>query len=386
MLIAVIFAAGCSRNEKQNDASGTMAETVIEGVISGGDHQLVTLDRMGATAFEPIDSVRCDRKGAFRIGFESTSFDYYALKYTEQGYVTLALFPGDKVTINGNDSSAFPYSVKGSEASALIRELAAEHKQVLDSLEQISLTSREIIGSPGHVQKKEALNRKFDSITHAFNTYSREFIRKNTGSPAILIALYNLYGPGLPVFDPRTDLDIYRYTDSALFSRYSENEAVRALNSQLQTVLQQMRHQQAQNELEPGMEAPDFVSTDPEGNRLALSELRGSYILVQFWASWSKPSVDENTFLRNCRDLFAEKELKILQVSLDDQREKWLSAIEQGNLDWYHVSDLRRWDSPVANLYRVDRIPSNFLVDPDGIIVEKDIFGDDLEASLNKYL
>jgi hypothetical protein len=359
---------------------------VIRGTIQGGDHQLVTLERMGASVFEPVDSVRCDRNGQFSLSFTQSSFDYYALKYAEQGYVTLALFPGEKIHLTGTDSSVHPYSIEGSEASEQIRELALEHKRVLEELERIGRSSQAIADARNFVERKENLNRQFDSITTSFNRYSRNFIEQHAGSPATLIALYSLYGPGLPVFDPRTDLEIYQFVDSTLFGRFSQNEAVRSFHSQLQTTLQQLRNQRKEHRLQPGMKAPDFVARDAEGNTLALRDLRGSWVLIHYWASWSKPSMDEQPYIQSCYATFVKKGLSIVQVSLDDREDQWLDAAETGRPGWYHVCDLMRWESPLVTLYQVERIPANFLINPEGIIMEKDIFGDDLLKTIQLHL
>jgi peroxiredoxin len=134
------------------------------------------------------------------------------------------------------------------------------------------------------------------------------------------------------------------------------------------------------------MEAPDFVMLTHKGDMLSLSDLRGKYVLVQFWASWSKPSMDENIFLSESYNTFHNSSFTILQVSIDNDRKSWLKAIEDLGEVWNHVSDLNRWESSAVDLYEVERIPANFLVDPNGIIVEKDIFGEELAPTIGKYI
>lgn len=385
-LLGALFFAECNqhRNQEQNGSSGS--NITVEGVLKGGEGRLVSLDRMGTTVFVPVDSVRCDSDGAFRIDFNSDGVGYYALKYTEHGYVTVIARPGDRIRISGHADTIYPYVVEGSAASDLVRQLAEKHQEVLLELKEISGTDKAIMGDPGYAAKKQQLNHRFDSITGAFNRYSREFILSNPQSPAILIALYNQFGPGLPVFDPLTDLDIYRFVDSALYSRYPENEAVRTLHSELSAALQQIRKNEPADRLEPGEKAPDFVMRTASDTMLALSDLKGRYVLLQIWASWSKPSVQEQPYLDECYQRFAANGLSILQVSVDDREEQWTGAIEGEYDHWHHVSDLRRWESAIVHLYRVNRIPANFLIDPSGTIVEKDIFGDELMQVLNKYL
>lgn len=382
----LVILAGCRNRGKDEVVSLDQATVTVSGVIENGEDVLVTIDRMGANAFIPIDSVRCDETGKFEFNFQNPLMDFYAVKYCDKGYVTLIAFPGDQISISGVPDDLHPYSIEGSDDSKLVHNLAARHKVVLDELQVISLKTEEIQGDDNFSELKLTLNQRFDSITNSFLLYSKDFIRNNTGSPAMLIALYNQYGPRLPVFKMPAEMDIYRLVDSSLFANYPQNEAVQSLHSQLVSVDHQLQLLQKKPAMSSGMQAPDFVMSSNEEQLLSLSDLKGQYVLLQFWASWSKPSMDENSYLSACHEKFKSRKFTILQVSVDDTKQNWLQAIEDQDLSWYHVSDLQRWESAVIDLYEVERIPANFLVDPEGVIVEKDIFGEEIEQVLEKYL
>jgi len=386
LLFLALFMLSCRNNPNSENSPDDSGDIRIEGILENGIDRLVTLDLMGPNEFVSIDSVRCDQKGRFNFNFKGDGVNFYALKYTEHGYVTIIARPGDRIRISGNPSSLYPYSVEGSDASELVRQLAESHNEVLEALRNISSSSEAILGDEDYVDKKQKLNERFDSITAAFHAYSKDFILRHPESPAILIALYNQYGPGLPVFHPLTDLEIYQFADSSLYSNFPANEAVKSLHSQLSAALQQLRNQNPAEQIKPGDRAPDFVLESSDGKQTALSDLRGKYVLIQFWASWSKPSMDENRFLMECYKRFGNSNFAILEVSIDSDRKEWEQAIGESLPGWYHLSDLRRWDSPVVDLYRVERIPSNFLVDPAGKIVEKDKFGEDLITCIEKYI
>jgi len=385
-IILIILSAGCKRHSQVPSSSDPNLTTVISGQIVGGNKTIVTLDRMGAREFEHIDSVRCDDTGRFRIEWSQETMEFYALKYTEQGYITLSTMPGEQLMFMGNDSSTHPYTVIGSPASRLIAELASEHKRILEILANISTRSQEIIGKPEYVSMKEKLNSKFDSVTKSFAQYSRDFIHKNSGSPATLIALYNLYGPNLPVFDPSANLEIYREVDSTLFLRYPENEAVGELHADLQAALEQLRLRNKALSVKTGSRAPDFVIRDIQGKSVSLSEFTGYYVFLHFWASWSKPSIEQQANIQECRTEFDQDDLIIIQVSLDDNRDKWIHAIQGNQPGIIHTSELNRWESAVSRLYEIERIPANFLIDRNGVIVEKDIFGSEIEKTIAKYV
>lgn len=385
-IVSIAFLAGCS-NQQNNDETATGTDQiVISGKLENGADQLVTLDLMGTTAFVPIDSVRCDADGEFTITFHEPGLNYYALKYTKQGYLTLIAKPGDQLEIKGYAERLYPYTVEGSKDSELLRQLAVAHKEALSQLEALSLQSRTLEPGPGYATKKQALDARFDSITGAFHRYSEAFIRDHPGSPAILIALYNQFGPGLPVFHPLTDLEIYQFTDSALYARFPGNEAVRSLHSELAAATEQLRNQQQEQQLQPGDKAPDFVINSMGGDPIALSDFKGNYVLLHFWASWSKPSLEENRFLTECIRKFGTQDFVIISVSIDENMQEWRESVKEQIPGWYHASELQRWESAVVNLYRIERIPANFLINPAGVIVEKDNFGEKLIQSVDKYL
>ena len=140
-----------------------------------------------------------------------------------------------------------------------------------------------------------------------------------------------------------------------------------------------------------GDRAPELVFPAPDGDKIALSSLRGMMVLVDFWASWCSPCRVENPNLVRTYKKYRDKEFvngsgfTIYGVSLDTEKEAWLNAIEKDELIWEsHVSDLRGWKSVPAAQYGVMAIPMNFLINGDGIIVAKNLRGDYLENKLKE--
>ncbi len=135
-----------------------------------------------------------------------------------------------------------------------------------------------------------------------------------------------------------------------------------------------------------GAIAPEFAEADTAGKMVSLSSFRGKYVLIDFWASWCGPCRHENPNVVKAFNHYKGQKFTIVGVSLDRPtgRDKWLAAIHKDGLAWTQLSDLKFWDSKAAGLYAVRGIPQNFLLDPNGKIVGKNLRGDDLEAKLEE--
>ncbi|WP_203296310.1 TlpA disulfide reductase family protein [Luteirhabdus pelagi] len=210
------------------------------------------------------------------------------------------------------------------------------------------------------------------AILEEEKAYKRDFIENNKNSLFSVMLLSEMLG--------RKEIS----TEEAgeIIETLSPKVSASPLTDNLRTSLANLK------KADVGSTAPNFSAPTPDGETLALNDVLGKYTIIDFWASWCKPCRRENPNVVRVYEKYHDKGLNIISVSLDrpGQKERWLQAIEDDNMDWYHVSNLQFWQDPIAQQYSVRSIPATFLLDESGTIIDKNLRGQALENKMASLL
>ena len=310
-------------------------------------------------------------KGSFTFKGSVKSPEFYSLTNKSLKYPLSFILENSAITVTKTADSLARAEVKGSAANDVyigfyegpwkeITSIAGEIYKRSDRVEQAAKAS----GKVDSVAKAE-IRQAFADLDVKNQAAVKDYISKHPASAGSAAVIYDRF-IGYPNFPVATEL-------FAVLTKEARESAIglsitRALAIDAKTG--------------KGKAAPAIAMADPDGKIVNLSDFKGKYVLIDFWASWCGPCRKENPNVVAAYKKYHDKGFEILGVSLDSKKDAWLKAIAADGLSWTHVSDLKGWQNAAAAEYGVKSVPASFLIGPDGNVVGKDLRGEDLNKAL----
>jgi thiol-disulfide isomerase/thioredoxin len=361
---------------------------VIKGVIQEGEGKYLKYIDMAQPGLAP-DSIQLDADGKFnftQISLEPKDLVFY---FDDKEYIRIAILPNEVIALSAKISALVnSYAVSGSQESSDVSMIIKRHFRavnILDTLQQFYLKNQT------HPQISEIVDKLTfisDSIYTDEKAFLTSFIENNPGSIAAYIALSQKLGAGRQLFTLSNDLNYFVMVDTAMQSRYKNIALSKMLHAYVLKGKMQAKLEQEKVQTDSLISmAPVVRLLNSVGDTLSLAELKGKYVLVDFWGSWCRPSRINNAALREIYRKYRYRGFEIYQIAIEHDTVNWKNSMVEDKLFWkYQVSDFSYMESKAAKDFGVKSMPSNFLINPEGKIIGHNLYGEKLTTQLDLLL
>jgi thiol-disulfide isomerase/thioredoxin len=380
LLCAFVFAS-CG------DSSDTDTETIeeqypdnftISGKIDGAANQKMYLEAQSQNGVISIASGVIAQDGSFEIKGNIAGFGLYQLRLGEipTNMILLTLVPNDHLKIKAT-SETFAKTPQASNTSW--SKNMTEYMVLLTDFRQ---KQAEISANVGKYSEEE-LMKKYTELQVDVEKFALERMKADPANPFNLV----LSTFAVPSADfeswNRDNLEILRTVAEAMQEKFKGSPMADMLSRQVYDI--EVAYDQYVANTSGTRPAPEIALNNPMGKEIRLSSLRGNYVLIDFWASWCAPCRQESPTVVKMYKKYKDRGFTVYSVSLDNDRAKWMEAIEKDGLIWpNHVSDLLQWKSPMPQLYGFSGIPHTVLLNPEGNIIGTGLRGASLEQKLKE--
>lgn len=359
-IVLLVLLSFFSCEEKQSNDGKVEISGKIENPPSGA----IILSQFTESRPNVLDTIQLDKKGEFSYQLAVDSPTFYELNLYGQKSVRLALLNED-VNVAYDFSDPESLVIEGSKDT---QEMLKIEKLMEAYQAKVNALNEAYYKAMGENDTETIKQIQADAMALESNQSSevKNAINSMGDSFASLAAI------GL--LNPKNEFQFMDSLVAKLDEKYPDTKTIIQLKQQLDDM----------RALSMGQVAPEIELPNPEGQMVKLSDLRGKYVMIDFWAAWCKPCREENPNVVQLYNEYKEQGFEVFGVSLDRTKDAWVDAIAEDGLTWTQVSDLQYFNSVAAELYQIDAIPATYLIDPEGKIIGKDLRGPSLRAKLEE--
>ena len=349
----------------ENPSNGTEKIKISVKIDGSGNYDEVRLHKVNSDySIELVESANfVEDEIEFNIFvFESTLFRLDFMGYTS---LDLILDKSDVDIFVDDSNSLFEFTVNGSDDTEILKSIENKITNYRSEIRELNINFVEA-SQNRDFELVNSIQSEFDFKKNQFELSLKDYLSSAKSSLAVLVtADYLNIEENLIFWETIYNNYTEEFKDNSYFKNF-ENKLIKIKSISIGSV------------------APDIILNDTSGVPISLASLRGKYVLLDFWAAWCRPCREENPNIVENYNNYKSYGFDVYQVSLDRTKEDWVRGIKQDKLPWINVSDLKYYQSEAAELYNVDRIPSAFLLDPQGKIIAKhtDLRGPNLSRKL----
>lgn len=365
-IIAVILIIGVMASCSESNSQGQKEGITISGTVLNPSPGMITVDKMMRDRTEPIDTIYVNDDNTYEYVFSGEA-GYYRMNFFNVQAATI-IIDQDNLVINFDGNNATGNIMpEGSREMEQIEKFYSTVNEKFGPQEQEINAAFVAANQAGDNAKADEARDNYMALIKEKQVFSAELIRTYD----VNLATFQL----VSALDKDAQLELKDSLAQALNQKYPGRFYIEDLVAGMEKA----------KATAVGVEAPEINLPNPEGEIVTLSSLKGSVVLVDFWAQWCKPCRMENPNVVKAYNKYKDKGFTVYGVSLDRTKEKWVQAIEEDGLTWTHVSDLQYFNSIAAQTYGVQSIPFSILLDRDGKIIAKNLRGKALEDALEEH-
>ncbi len=372
-----------NEEEQLADYSKLKVNFSISGQIKGGGNQLLSLEALSNKGSIKLAEAKTAANGKFLLKGNIQGMGLYQLKIGNTNkIIPLTLEPKDSIKVLADFAT---YEKLPNISGAIWAETLTNYMQKFN---QFAEKQAILMTKKGLSQEQQI--KEFMEMRKPLDAFAKAEMLKNPANPANIVLSTSLT-PAMGFDNWNTDnLKVLEKVAAAFEVKYAGSPIANSMRMQVEQILAGMsefKSAKTNPRNASGIAAPEIELKNPDGKTLKLSSLRGKVVLIDFWASWCGPCRQENPNVVRAYNKFKDKGFTVFSVSLDDDATAWKRAIKSDGLIWpNHVSDLKKWNSPLPELYGFDGIPYTVLIDKQGKIIGTNLRGQALEQKLNEIL
>ena len=312
--------------------------------------------------------------GAFKFKGEVSSPEMRILTIDGINGQTALVLESGKTNVTIYKDSIYKSIIKGGENNSIFNKYKDGYQNLV---EKVTSLREEYMASRNNIEAVKRIQKQNVELRLELKNYGLNFLTQHPDTDFSLMLLESITLQ--KEFDAKLANEILEKIPNKISNRQHNIEVMQKINFNINNAL-------SKAVIEVNSIAPDFTAPDPEGNQITLSKILGKVTILDFWASWCRPCRLENPNFVKLYDKYHEKGLNIISVSLDreNQKSRWIKAIEKDNLSWYNVSNLKYWQDPVALMYNITSIPATFILDDKGTIIATRLRGSALEKKIDE--